>query len=138
MENLTATQINSLSAVVASERFSTGASNRKLRLHDISPHEGQLPAAVIWPESTENEAVVNRAIEKGRTCTGEQGIGIGKRKYMEKEHGQSCGVMKQIKALLDPKGLMDTERSLNSDSGGPPFPFRRRLLSGRVDGPMAS
>jgi D-lactate dehydrogenase (cytochrome) len=54
-----------------------------------------------------NEAIVRRAIEKGGTCTGEHGIGIGKRKYMEKEHGQAYGLMKQIKDLLDPKGLMN-------------------------------
>ena len=54
-----------------------------------------------------NEAIVSRAIEKGGTCTGEHGIGIGKRKYMEAEHGASYAVMRQIKDLLDPKGLMN-------------------------------
>jgi D-lactate dehydrogenase (cytochrome) len=54
-----------------------------------------------------NEAIVTRAIERGGTCTGEHGIGIGKRKYMQKEHGPSYDLMKQIKDLLDPKGLMN-------------------------------
>lgn len=54
-----------------------------------------------------NDAIVSKAIEKGGTCTGEHGIGIGKRKYMDKEHGASYGLMKQIKDLLDPKGLMN-------------------------------
>jgi len=54
-----------------------------------------------------NEAIVSRAIEKGGTCTGEHGIGIGKRKYMRQEHGSSYDLMKQIKDLLDPKGLMN-------------------------------
>jgi D-lactate dehydrogenase (cytochrome) len=54
-----------------------------------------------------NEAIVSRAIEHGGTCTGEHGIGIGKRKYMQKEHGAGYTLMKQIKDLLDPKGLMN-------------------------------
>jgi D-lactate dehydrogenase (cytochrome) len=54
-----------------------------------------------------NEAIVSRAIEKGGTCTGEHGIGIGKRKYMQKEHGAGYELMKQIKGLIDPKGLMN-------------------------------
>ena len=54
-----------------------------------------------------NDAIVTRAIEEGGTCTGEHGIGIGKRKYMQKEHGESYLLMKQIKQLIDPKGLMN-------------------------------
>ena len=54
-----------------------------------------------------NDAIVSRAIEQGGTCTGEHGIGIGKRKYMQKEHGESYQLMKQIKHLIDPKGLMN-------------------------------
>ena len=41
------------------------------------------------------------------TCTGEHGIGIGKRKFMRLEHGASYDVMKQIKLLIDPKNLMN-------------------------------
>ncbi len=54
-----------------------------------------------------NEAIVTRAIEQGGTCTGEHGIGIGKRKYMQPEHGPGYVLMKRIKDLLDPKGLMN-------------------------------
>jgi D-lactate dehydrogenase (cytochrome) len=51
--------------------------------------------------------VVRFALECNGTATGEHGIGIGKRKFMEKEHGPSVKVMKQIKALLDPNGIMN-------------------------------
>lgn len=40
-------------------------------------------------------------------CTGEHGIGIGKREFMELEHGAGCAPMKSIKDLIDPKGLMN-------------------------------
>ena len=54
-----------------------------------------------------NDQIVTRAVQLGGTCTGEHGIGIGKRKYMELEHGQSYQLMRQIKDLIDPKGLLN-------------------------------
>ncbi len=54
-----------------------------------------------------NDQIVSRAVELGGTCTGEHGIGIGKRKFMELEHGQSYHLMRQIKDLIDPKGLLN-------------------------------
>jgi D-lactate dehydrogenase (cytochrome) len=62
-----------------------------------------------------NDAIVTRAIEKGGTCTGEHGVGIGKRKYMEAEHGASYALMKQIKDLIDPKGLMNPGKMFQED-----------------------
>ncbi len=56
---------------------------------------------------TINDRIVTRAVELGGTCTGEHGIGIGKRKFMPLEHGDSYELMRRIKALLDPKGLMN-------------------------------
>jgi D-lactate dehydrogenase (cytochrome) len=54
-----------------------------------------------------NQLVVEKAIALGGTCTGEHGIGIGKRKFMALEHGASYQLMKRIKDLIDPKGLMN-------------------------------
>ena len=54
-----------------------------------------------------NDQIVTRAVQLGGTCTGEHGIGIGKRKFMELEHGQSYQLMRQIKELIDPKGLLN-------------------------------
>jgi D-lactate dehydrogenase (cytochrome) len=54
-----------------------------------------------------NHDIVKKAVELGGTCTGEHGVGIGKRKFMELEHGDSLQLMKQIKDLIDPKGLMN-------------------------------
>lgn len=57
-----------------------------------------------------NDRIVARAVELGGTCTGEHGVGIGKRKFMEREHGQSYELMKEIKNLVDPKGLMNPDK----------------------------
>jgi len=59
---------------------------------------------------TINESIVSRAIEVGGTCTGEHGVGIGKRKFMEREHGQGYELMKAIKKMVDPKGLMNPDK----------------------------
>ena len=48
---------------------------------------------------------MTRAVEISGTCTGEHGI--DKRKFMELEHGQSYQLMRQIKDLIDPKGLLN-------------------------------
>jgi D-lactate dehydrogenase (cytochrome) len=54
-----------------------------------------------------NHAIVEKAISVGGTCTGEHGVGIGKRKFMALEHGGSYKLMRRIKNLIDPKGLMN-------------------------------
>jgi D-lactate dehydrogenase (cytochrome) len=54
-----------------------------------------------------NEEVVNHALDLGGTATGEHGVGIGKRKFMLKEHGSSLELMKKVKQLLDPQGIMN-------------------------------
>lgn len=56
---------------------------------------------------TINQCIVEQAIALDGTCTGEHGIGIGKRKFMKLEHGSSYDLMKEIKMLLDPKNLMN-------------------------------
>ncbi len=56
---------------------------------------------------TVNHQVVEKAISLNGTCTGEHGVGIGKRKFMALEHGESYFLMKKIKDLIDPKGLMN-------------------------------
>lgn len=49
-----------------------------------------------------NEELVDYALSVEGTCTGEHGVGLGKRKYQAKEHGPALAVMQAIKAALDP------------------------------------
>lgn len=63
-----------------------------------------------WADlETINGSIVHRAVEVGGTCTGEHGIGVGvgKRNFMQLEHGESYALMKQIKSIINPKGLMN-------------------------------
>ena len=51
--------------------------------------------------------MVSKAIGLGGTATGEHGVGIGKRQFMEAEHGKSLDWMKKIKGLFDPHGILN-------------------------------
>ena len=59
-----------------------------------------------------NDRLVERALSMGGTCTGEHGIGSGKIKYMESEHGESLDLMRQIKQAFDPDNLMNPGKML--------------------------
>ena len=51
--------------------------------------------------------IVDIALEMGGTCTGEHGVGVGKRSALEKEHGEAIDLMRAIKYALDPHNLMN-------------------------------
>ncbi len=60
-----------------------------------------------------SERVVERAIAMEGTCTGEHGIGLGKRKYLVREHGETAvAAMRAIKAALDPDNLLNPGKVL--------------------------
>ena len=54
-----------------------------------------------------SQELVLKALSYGGTATGEHGVGMGKKGYMAAEHGKSLHWMKQVKALFDPKGLLN-------------------------------
>ena len=51
--------------------------------------------------------IVDIALKMDGTCTGEHGVGVGKRKALEKEHGEAVDLMRAIKHALDPLNLMN-------------------------------
>ncbi|MCP4540955.1 MAG: FAD-binding oxidoreductase [Chloroflexi bacterium] len=72
----------------------------EILMHKDDPTAQERGAAV-------SAKVVNYAISVGGTATGEHGVGIGKRQFMAAEHGASLKVMKRIKHLLDPNGILN-------------------------------
>ncbi len=60
-----------------------------------------------------SERLVRHAIAADGTCTGEHGIGYGKVKYMEAEHGATAvDVMRTIKQALDPLNILNPGKIL--------------------------
>jgi len=54
-----------------------------------------------------HERLVARALAMEGTCTGEHGIGLGKQGFLRDEHGLGVEVMREIKAALDPAGILN-------------------------------
>ena len=54
-----------------------------------------------------NTRLVRRALAMDGTCTGEHGIGLGKREFLIEEFGAGVDVMRQLKATLDPHNLLN-------------------------------
>lgn len=65
-----------------------------------------------------NERIVLYALERGGTCTGEHGVGIGKQKYQRQEHGDALLVMEKIKQALDPHNLLNPNKNVKAAEKG--------------------
>jgi D-lactate dehydrogenase (cytochrome) len=54
-----------------------------------------------------NTAIVEQALQYGGTATGEHGVGLGKARFMRREHGAALDVMQTIKQAMDPLGILN-------------------------------
>ncbi len=75
-------------------------------LHVNLAYDPNLPEQLERVQAV-NALIVERAIELGGTATGEHGVGIGKRKFIPRQHGPALDVMRQIKDLFDPNGILN-------------------------------
>ena len=78
--------------------------------------DGNFHTVILTPKTPEgiehafalDKKIVARALALGGSCSGEHGIGIGKREFLEQERGpETLAVMRQIKTALDPRGIMN-------------------------------
>ncbi len=67
--------------------------------------------------------LVARALAMGGTCTGEHGIGTGKMRHLEEEHGAGIELMRTLKRAFDPHNILNPGKMLRLDDGEP-FPDR--------------
>ncbi|KAI6217757.1 FAD-binding PCMH-type domain-containing protein [Aphelenchoides fujianensis] len=59
----------------------------------------------IWRFS---DRLIKHALAVGGTCTGEHGVGMGKRQYLQEEFGDvTLGLMRTLKKTLDPNGILN-------------------------------
>jgi D-lactate dehydrogenase (cytochrome) len=59
-----------------------------------------------------NDAIVEHALAVGGTCTGEHGIGSGKIAYLQREHADLVPLMREIKRIFDPNGILNPGKVL--------------------------
>ena len=78
--------------------------------------DGNFHTVILVPDEPDGMArawaldkkIVARAVALGGSCSGEHGVGLGKREFLEAEHGvEALAVMRSIKAALDPKGILN-------------------------------
>ena len=62
------------------------------------------------------DVLITDALARGGTCTGEHGIGLGKRDALEREHPDLLPLMRGIKELFDPHGIMNPGKVLRPAS----------------------
>ena len=53
------------------------------------------------------EALVAHALALGGACSGEHGMGLGNRRFAAREHGEALALMRGVKALFDPEGVLN-------------------------------
>jgi D-lactate dehydrogenase (cytochrome) len=79
--------------------------------------DGNFHCLILFPDNDQaalekawalDREIVAQGLAFGGTCSGEHGIGLGKREFLEQEHGDGAlSVMRALKATLDPKGIMN-------------------------------
>ncbi|PPQ77513.1 hypothetical protein CVT25_011310 [Psilocybe cyanescens] len=77
--------------------------------------DGNFHSFILFDEHQEFDAVsgavhrlVHRALALDGTCTGEHGVGLGKKEYLEEELGiNTVNLMKSIKKAIDPLNIMN-------------------------------
>jgi D-lactate dehydrogenase (cytochrome) len=62
------------------------------------------------------ERIVDRAIAAGGTCTGEHGVGLGKRRALGAQSGEAVEVMRALKRALDPADCLNPGKILPQSS----------------------
>lgn len=84
--------------------------------------DGNFHALILHKDEQEPEVkalvekMVQLALENDGTCTGEHGVGVGKREYLIAELGEpAVDLMRQLKISLDPHRLLNADKIFKID-----------------------
>jgi D-lactate dehydrogenase (cytochrome) len=84
--------------------------------HMIFPVNPDAPDEIAEAQRL-TDRLVERALALGGTCSGEHGVGLGKMRFLEAEHGrEALQVMRAIKQSLDPHNLMNPGKLLPDET----------------------
>lgn len=76
--------------------------------HCILVHNDDDDEAYMDALKSVNDRIVRRALDAGGTCTGEHGVGVGKKPYLRLQYGDATvDAMTRLKAALDPRGILN-------------------------------
>jgi FAD/FMN-containing dehydrogenase len=75
-------------------------------LHVLIPARREAEADWAAAEAAKDQ-LISAAIDLGGTVSGEHGMGSGNRKYAARALGPALGLMKAVKAVFDPKGILN-------------------------------
>lgn len=89
--------------------------------------DGNFHAFIVYNNDEEKKIceqivdnMVRRAINAEGTCTGEHGVGIGKRKFLLEELGDApVDLMRKIKLAIDPKRILNPDKIFKIDPNEP-------------------
>lgn len=89
--------------------------------------DGNFHAFIVYNNDQEKKIceeivdnMVRRAIDAEGTCTGEHGVGIGKRKFLLEELGDApVDLMRKIKLAIDPKRILNPDKIFKIDPNEP-------------------
>jgi D-lactate dehydrogenase (cytochrome) len=97
--------------VAACERI---AAERRLVVHCFGHAGIGILHALVLADPSERaaadaarDALVDTALALGGSCSGEHGMGLGNRRYAAREHGAALELMRGVKALFDPRGILN-------------------------------
>ena len=104
--------IGALPRLVA--RCEAVAAERGLTVH-LFGHAGiGILHALVLADAAERAAadagrdvLVEEALALGGSCSGEHGMGLGNRRYAAREHGAALALMRGVKQLFDPHGILN-------------------------------
>src|SRR5437773_724383 len=104
--------IGALPRLVA--RCEAVAAERGLTVH-LFGHAGiGILHALVLADAAERAAadagrdvLVEEALALGGSCSGEHGMGLGNRRYAAREHGVALALMRGVKQLFDPNGILN-------------------------------
>ncbi len=74
--------------------------------------------AAEWHKGLEtNQKIIRKAIDCSGTISGEHGIGLGHKAMFDLEHSHSVALMRQLKKVFDPRGILNPGKIFDLDEG---------------------
>ena len=114
--------ISKLSEIISASEEIVQNSYAKEMSYGFLGHVGDGNFHIFMPVNDEtfdelkevSHKVAQLALSLGGTCTGEHGVGLGKKSVLIEERGnRAIELMKGIKSVVDPKGLMNPSKIIS-------------------------